>query len=105
MQRALREGFGLAASEALWKRTPVVAGRGGGIELQVDDGETGYVVDDTAEMGERVADLVEDPGLATEMGSAGRLRVQQRFLVTRLLEDELRLLQSVAGEGPGTLTA
>jgi trehalose synthase len=105
MQRSLREGFGLAASEALWKRTPVVAGRGGGVELQVEDGRSGHVVDDTAQMAERVAELVEDPGLATEMGSAGRLHVQERLLVTRLLEDELRLLQSVSGEGPGTLSA
>jgi trehalose synthase len=105
MQRSLREGFGLAASEALWKRTPVVAGRGGGIELQVQDGETGYVADDTATMAERVCELVEDPGLATELGSAGRLRVKERFLVTRLLEDELRLLQSVLSYGPGTLSA
>jgi trehalose synthase len=105
LQRSLREGFGLAASEALWKRTPVVAGPGGGIALQVEDGVSGYVVDDTATMAARLGDLVEDPGLATELGSAGRRRVQERFLVTRLLEDELRLLESVAGGSPGTLSA
>ncbi|MFL5842466.1 MAG: glycosyltransferase [Thermoleophilaceae bacterium] len=105
MQRSLREGFGLAASEALWKRTPVVAGRGGGVEWQVRHGETGYLADDTAAMAEHVCQLVEDPGLASELGGAGRRRVQERFLVTRLLEDELRLLQSVTGDSPGTLSA
>jgi trehalose synthase len=105
LQRSLREGFGLAASEALWKRTPVVAGPGGGVALQVEDGVSGYVVDDTATMAARLGDLVEDPGLATELGSAGRRRVQERFIVTRLLEDELRLLESVAGGSPGTLSA
>ena len=31
LQKSIREGFGLVVSEALWKGTPVVAGRAGGI--------------------------------------------------------------------------
>jgi trehalose synthase len=97
LQRSLREGFGLAASEALWKRTPVVAVNGGGIATQVEDEASGYLVDDTQAMAARLVELVQDPGLAIELGSAGRAHVQERFLVTRLLEDELRLLASVSG--------
>ncbi|HEX4720148.1 MAG TPA: glycosyltransferase [Thermoleophilaceae bacterium] len=97
LQRSLREGFGLAASEALWKRTPVVAFPGGAIATQVEDGTSGYLVGDTQEMAARLQELVHDPGLAIELGIAGRSRVQERFLVTRLLEDELRLLASVSG--------
>jgi trehalose synthase len=97
MQRSLREGFGLAAAESLWKRTPVVAVPGGGLSTQIDDGRSGYLVDDTAAMARCVEELVEDPGLAIEFGAAGRRRVMDRFLVTRLLEDELRLLESVGG--------
>ena len=97
LQRSLREGFGLAAAESLWKRTPVVAVPGGGIESQVADGVSGYLVDDTAAMARRLEELVDDPGLAIELGTSGRRRVQERFMVTRLLEDELRLLESVAG--------
>lgn len=92
LMRSLREGFGLAAAETLWKRTPVVAVPGGGVETQVEDGVSGYLVDDTATMAQRLEELVRDPGLATELGGAGRRRVQERFLVTRLLEDELHLL-------------
>jgi trehalose synthase len=97
LQRSLREGFGLAAAEALWKRTPVIAVAGGGISAQVEDGTSGYLVDDTPSMAARLAELVQDAGLAIELGSAGRARVQQEYLVTRLLEDELRLLASVSG--------
>jgi trehalose synthase len=97
LQRSLREGFGLAAAEALWKRTPVIAVAGGGISAQVEDGTSGYLVDDTPSMAERLAELVQDAGLAIELGSAGRARVQEEYLVTRLLEDELRLLASVSG--------
>jgi trehalose synthase len=97
LQRSLREGFGLAAAEALWKRTPVVAVPGGGLARQVVHGEGGYLVDDTSGMARRLEELIDDPGLAIELGIAGRRHVQERFLVTRLLEDELRLLESVAG--------
>jgi trehalose synthase len=97
LQRSLREGFGLAAAEALWKRTPVVAAGGGGLALQIEDGKSGYLVDEPPAMAARVVELVQDPGLAIELGSEGRARVQERFLVTRLLEDELRLLTSVSG--------
>ena len=89
---SLREGFGLAASEALWHGTPVVGGRDGGTPIQVRDGVEGYLVDGAAETAERIVELVRDPGLAIEMGRAGRERVRERFLITRVLEDELRLL-------------
>ena len=45
IQKSLREGFGLTVSEGLWKGTPVVGGRAGGIVLQIRDGEDGYLVD------------------------------------------------------------
>jgi trehalose synthase len=102
LQRSLREGFGLGASEALWKGTPVVGGKDGGVPLQVRDGVEGYLVDDVRQTAERIVELVRDPGLAIEMGIAGRERVRQRFLVTRALEDALRALGSVlvGGEIP-----
>ena len=44
IQKSIREGFGLVVSEALWKGTPVVAGRAGGIPLQMADGVGGILV-------------------------------------------------------------
>jgi trehalose synthase len=92
LHRSIREGFGLAASEALWKGTPVVGNPRGGLPLQVRDAVDGYLVDGVEEMAARVVELVRDPGLAIEMGRAGHERVRERFLVTRALEDELRAL-------------
>ena len=93
---ALREGFGLASSEALWRGTPVVGGREGGTPLQVRDEVDGYLAEGPEEVAARVVELVSDPGLAIEMGRAGRGRVQEHFLVTRVLEDELRLLAALS---------
>ena len=45
IQKSIKEGFGLTVTEALWKTRPVVAGRVGGIVAQIQDGETGWLVD------------------------------------------------------------
>src|SRR5262249_8654098 len=41
VQKSLAEGFGLTVTEAMWKSRPVVAGRVGGIQDQIDDGVNG----------------------------------------------------------------
>jgi trehalose synthase len=99
LQRSLNEGFGLAASEALWKGTPVVGGAEGGVPLQVRDGVDGYIAEGGEQTAARLVELVSDPGLAVEMGRAGRERVRERFLVTHTLERELRALASAVGAG------
>jgi trehalose synthase len=99
LHRAIREGFGLGASEALWKGTPVLGGPEGGLPLQVRDGVDGYLAESEEDTAARLVEVVRDPGLAIEMGRAGRERVRERFLVTRMLEDELAALASVLGAG------
>ena len=49
VQKSIREGFGLVVSETMWKETPIVAGRAGGIPLQMADGAGGILVDTTEE--------------------------------------------------------
>jgi trehalose synthase len=97
IQKSVREGFGLVVSEALWKRRPVVAGKVGGIPLQVIDGETGYLVGTTEECADRVGELLRDEELADRMGAAGREFVRERFLITRYLRDYLRIFQTLTG--------
>jgi trehalose synthase len=92
VERSLGEGFELTPCEALWKRTPVVGGTGGGLPLIVRDGVDGFLADDESQSAARLLELVHDPGLAAEMGRAGRERVRERFLVTGALERELRAL-------------
>ena len=49
IQKSIREGFGLTVTEALWKERPVVASNVGGIPIQIQDGENGFLLesDDT----------------------------------------------------------
>ena len=97
VERSLGEGFELTPCEALWKRTPVVGGTAGGLPLIVRDGVDGFLTDDESQSAGRLLELVRDPGLAAEMGRAGRERVRERFLVTGALERELRALADSLG--------
>ena len=96
IQKSIREGFGLVVSETIWKGTPVVANRSGGIPMQMGDGVGGFLVDNTEECAERTLYLLRHRDEARILGLAGRERVRQRFLITRLLADELRLVSSLA---------
>jgi len=102
VQKSVREGFGLVVSEALWKGTPVVAGRAGGIPLQLRDGAGGYLVDSTAECANRIGELLGDAGIRRSLGESGREVVRARFLLPRLVADELRLYASLMGTEVGT---
>jgi trehalose synthase len=99
VQRSIREGFGLVVSEALWKGTPVVGTHAGGIPLQMTPGEGGFLVDSTVECAERIVWLLRHPHEAERIGLRGRERVRERYLMTRLVADDLRLYASVAGAG------
>lgn len=91
IQKSIREGFGLAVSEALWKGVPVVAGATGGIPLQMRDGVGGYLISTVEQCAERTLQLLQDPDQAGRIAEAGRQRIRERFLMPRLLRDELRV--------------
>ena len=101
LQKSLREGFALTVSEALWKRTPVVGSNVGGIPLQIEDGENGYLVEpkDIAGTADRITRLLEDDELRHRFGERGRETVRERFLTLRLVDDYLTLLSEVSGDG------
>jgi trehalose synthase len=106
IQKSVREGFGLVVSEALWKGRPVVAGKVGGIPLQIVDGKTGYLVSTVEECAQQVLFLLKNPGKAREMGLAGREFVRDKFLITRYLRDYLRVFAELGGiEPPRTESA
>lgn len=95
VQLSIREGFGLVVSEAMWKRTPVVAGAAGGIPLQMADGAGGVLVGDAEACAVALLELLEDKVGARQLADAGRERVHRYFLLPRLLLNDLSLLARV----------
>lgn len=105
VQKSIREGFGLTVTEAMWKGTPVIGGNCGGIRLQINDGETGLLVDDVASCAQAIVTLFSDRERAKSMGEAGRESVRNSFLMPRLLRDYLRVVTSALnGNGSSSHT-
>ena len=97
IQKSTKEGFCLSVTEALWKGTPVVASNVGGIPVQIEDGENGFLLDpyDTEGFAERIVHLLKKPDVAKGMGEKAREIVREKFLITRLLSDYLYMLNAV----------
>ncbi|MGH2389659.1 MAG: glycosyltransferase, partial [Chloroflexota bacterium] len=74
------ESFGLVALEAMAAGLPVVATRTGGLQVTVEDGVNGYLVDidDTEALAERLLLLWASPALRRELGARGA-RIAGRY--------------------------
>jgi trehalose synthase len=93
IQKSTREGFGLTVSEALWKARPFIGGYVGGIPLQVQDGETGFLVRSPEECADRSLRILREPDVGKQLGRQGKEHVRKHFLTPRLLRDWLRLFR------------
>lgn len=102
VQKSLAEGFGLTVAEAMWKSRPVVASAVGGIADQIEDGESGLLIepDDLAGLGERITRLLENPLEAERLGANARRRVTSRFLPDRHLLEYAELLEHLLAGRP-----
>jgi trehalose synthase len=98
VQKSLAEGFGLTVSEAMWKRRPVVASRIGGIQDQIVDGESGFLVSDPRDLreyGSAVARLLDEPEQARRIGAAAHARVSRHFLGPQHLGSYFELIHGL----------
>lgn len=96
-----REGFGLAAAEAMAFARPVVAAAGGALLELVDDGETGVLVPprDVAALRGAVERLLADQHLRERLGRAARARVRERFGWDAVIERTLEVYRRVGAAG------
>ncbi len=95
VQKSIAEGFGLTATEAMWKARPVIVSAVGGLGEQVVDGVTGRLLEDPRDLetfGRLASELLADPALAARMGEAAQERVRTRYLGTRHLIQYVEML-------------
>jgi len=95
-----REGFGLAALEAMDAGVPVVASRVGGLPEVVQDGRTGLLVPpgDPAALAAAIARLLARPQERGELGAEGRRRVESRFRAAPMARRIEEVYEEALGE-------
>jgi trehalose synthase len=92
LQMSIREGFGLTVTEALWKGAAVLARPVGGIRHQIEDGWNGMLANSPDEAAARIVQALRDPEYRATLGSRARATVRERFLHSRVVEDQFDLL-------------
>lgn len=92
LQKSIREGFGITVAEAMWKGTPVIGSKVGGIKHQIKDGENGFLVETVEQAADRIVQVVKDPALRDRLGRRAKESVRRHFLMTRLMEDWIDLI-------------
>lgn len=103
VQNSLREGFGLTATEAMWKGVGVVGTRACGLRHQIRNGIDGILIQDPQDPGEiarRLDDILQEVRRRDYMAQNGQQRVHQEFLIFKQLCDWLRVLSTCAMAPP-----
>jgi trehalose synthase len=75
----------------------MVAGRVGGIVVQIEDGVTGWLVSSPDEAARACLEALDDPAAARERALRGKEYVRRHFLTPRLLRDWLALFNRQLG--------
>lgn len=88
-----QEGLGSAALLAMSAGVPVIASRVGGLPEIVREGETGLLVENTAEAIRSAMGRVAEMG---PMGERGRAMVRERFLLRHMAAATLRVYEELA---------
>ncbi|RKY81817.1 hypothetical protein DRQ11_14985, partial [candidate division KSB1 bacterium] len=97
---AQKEGFGLVVTEAMWKKKPVIATECGGIKLQIENGKSGFLVENREEAKSKILQLFENTNLARRIGEEARKRVRKEFLTTKHLERYLKTFKEILSSSP-----
>jgi trehalose synthase len=102
VQKSLAEGFGLTVAEAMFKGTPVIGTRVGGITEQINHGVDGYLLDDPYDLdafGAAVNEMLDDPVRLQRMSDAAREHATTSFLPDVHLGRWVALIGALLGGG------
>lgn len=84
VQNSIQEGFGLTATEAMWKDIPIVGSRAHGLRQQIRNGIDGTLIqnpNDPDEIAERLSDILLMKGKRNRMAQSAQHRVRHEFLI------------------------
>jgi trehalose synthase len=98
VQNSLREGFGLTATEAMWKHVALMGTCAAGLRQQIRDGLDGRLVEDPEDPEELAAtlrELLADEHLRDRLARSAQHRVHREFLVFTQLRRWLEVLSAM----------
>jgi trehalose synthase len=99
VQNSIQEGFGLTATEPMWKGTPTLVSSACGLRQQIRPGEHGLMISrpgDPDDVADTLNRLLADPAKREEMARNAQRRVRDDFLVFTQLRRYLRVLSDLA---------
>jgi len=91
----VREGFGLAAAEAMACGLPVVATNCSSLPELISEGKGGYLCElgNADKFAARINELAASPALRREMGEFNRTRVEEKFTISRMVKEYQQLFE------------
>ncbi|HOH18628.1 MAG TPA: glycosyltransferase family 4 protein, partial [Bacilli bacterium] len=96
----VREGFGLAAAEAMACGLPVVATDCSSLPELIDEGNGGFLcpLGDVDAFTYKINLLAENPQLRREMGEYNRAKVEKMFTLERMVNQYKELFEEVLSD-------
>jgi trehalose synthase len=98
VQNSIQEGFGLTATEAMWKKKPVLVSGAAGLDFQVDHDINGKINEDPTDL-ESLTDtldyMLNHPLEREQWAFNAQVKVINRFTLFSQLYDWLKLLTAI----------
>ncbi|MBO8137774.1 MAG: glycosyltransferase family 4 protein [Desulfotomaculum sp.] len=97
---SLTEGLPLTILEAMAAARPVVATKVGGVPELINQGITGLLVEpgNPGELAGAIAELLENPSRAKELGIAGKKIVSENFCIDSMIEATMKLYKELLND-------
>lgn len=98
VQNSIQEGFGLTATEAMWKKKPVLVSGAAGLKFQVEHNKTGKINEDPTDivrLSMVLSEMLNNPKERDKWGFNGQLRVIQNFTLFSQLISWLKVFEAV----------
>jgi len=77
----------------MWKGAIVIGGRVGGIQLQIQDGENGFLVNSVEEAAEKIVYVLANQDKMQSISQKAHESVKTRYLMPHLLLSYLKVFQ------------